>query len=138
MAHPKVHVISTHTLALVYLLGVGPLALRCNGQDVMVVALVVLFGILIDADHLSIRKIKKILRGEKGPIPGWVNWMHTWQALVGVIIIVMIIGNVLPFIAYIMHILIDGADRANLTYPNSPLPTLIYRFYPRWMTYYYE
>jgi hypothetical protein len=32
---------------------------------------------------------------------------------------------------------VDGANRAGLEYPASPLPAMIHRFYPRWMTYYF-
>ncbi len=133
MAHPKVHAIPTFALALLYLLVIGPFALI--GKDIVVVALVVLFGVFMDADHLSIRRIKKILIGQKGPVEGWINWMHTWQALAGVIIIAIIVGNILPLLSYVFHILIDGGDIDHRIYSVSPLPKSIHRFYPQCLTY---
>lgn len=134
MAHPKVHVIFTFALALLYLLVVGLFVLA--GKDVVIVILVVLFGVLIDADHLSIRRIKKILSGRKGPIEGWINWMHTWQVLAGIIIMTIMFGNILPLISYVVHILIDGGDISNAKcHGVAPLPEWLHQFYPSWLTY---
>ncbi len=133
MAHPKVHAVPTLVLALVYMLVVGPLALM--GRDVIIVMLVLFFGIFMDGDHLSIRRIKRILSGQKGPVPGWINWMHTWEALVGVVIVAIIVGNILPLLSYVAHILIDGGDCDNPVPSPSPLPSFIHPVYPRWLTY---
>ncbi len=133
MAHPKVHAIPTFLLALLYVLVVGPLALM--GRDVVIVILILFFGVLMDADHLSVRRIKKILSGQKGPVEGWINWMHTWQALAGVIIIAIIVGNILPLLSYVFHILIDGGDIDHRICLASPLPKSIHPFYPKCLTY---
>jgi len=134
MAHPKVHAVPTGMLAIISLVVYTPLALLSH--NTLILALVLFFGIFMDGDHLSIRRIKKILRAEKGPVEGWVNWIHTWHALAGVIVASFLISSWLPFLSYASHILIDGANRSNLSYPKAaPLPTFIHRFYPQWLKY---
>jgi len=134
MAGPKVHAVPTGIIAIIALIIYTPLALLSSSTAILL--LVLFLGVFMDIDHLSIRRIKKIRRGEKGPVEGWVDWMHTWQALVGIIILSVIIFNILPIASYLVHILIDSGNRSNIKYPDkTPLPGFIHQFYPRWMTY---
>jgi len=135
MAAPQWHAIPTLVLVSLYILVITPLAL--TSKDTASLILAVIFGILIDADHLSIRRIKKILRGEKGPVPGWINWGHTWWFLVAFVGTSFITGIWLPFVSYAIHMLIDGGDRfpREMRWGGSPLPESLHRFYPEWLTY---
>ncbi len=135
MAFPQWHAIPTAIIVIISVICCAPFAFLSG--NTLILSLVLFFGVFMDfVDHLSVRRIKKILRGEKGPIPEWTNWMHTWQALAGVIIVVIIVGNVLPLISYVIHILIDGGDNNYEFFPHvAPLPTVIHPFYPKWLTY---
>ncbi len=134
MAHPKWHAIPTTILTIISICCYMPLAILSD--NTLVLLLVMGFGVFMDfIDHLSVRRIKKILSGQKGPVEGWINWMHTWQALAGVIIIAIIVGNILPLLSYVFHILIDGGDIDHRIYSVSPLPKSIHRFYPKCLTY---
>lgn len=133
MAYPKWHIVPTAVIGGAYWFFHRPL--KAWSRDTLVLLLIVGFGVLLDVDHLSIRRVKKLLRRDRSPIEGWVNWLHTWYALVGIVVVSAIIGNLLPLLSYSVHILIDGADRGNPIERNSLLPAAIHRFYPEWMTY---
>jgi len=134
MAHPKWHALPTFVLVGIYVLLVAPFALL--SREVFIAILTIGLGIFMDADHVSVRRIKKILRGEKGPVPGWVNYMHTWQAFLGVVLLCAILGNFLPLSSFAIHIAIDGGDRSNVKYHGAaPLPEFLHRFYPERLKY---
>lgn len=136
MASPKVHFWPTLILSGVYFFVFCMIPLFTLGnREILITFLIFGFGFLIDIDHLSLRRIKKILRGEKGPVSGWVNWMHTGWALVGVILVCYVLENYLPLVSYAIHILIDAGDRGNLKYRSSPLPEYLHRFFPEWLKY---
>ncbi len=97
--------------------------------------LIILFGLCIDVDHLSFKRIKKILKGEKKPVPGWINRLHTWQALAAICIFAILIWNPFPLLSYLGHILIDAGDQSNSIYKTSPLPRFLHYFYPKCLTY---
>lgn len=133
MAHPQWHVLPTAVVGGFSCVFYRPL--KIWGKNTLVILLVIGFGLLTDIDHLCLRRVKKLLRGDISPVEGWINHMHTWYALVGVVVISVIIGNLLPLASYALHVLVDGANRANLEYLDSPLPRAIHGFYPRWLTY---
>ncbi len=135
MAGPKVHAVPTLILTALAAIFCTPLALL--SENSLILILVLFLGLFMDlVDHLSIRRIKKILCGEKEPVPGWVNWMHTWWACLGVLCVSTLLGSVLPFLSYAIHVVIDGGDRSNLKYSGSaPLPEFLHQFYPAWAKY---
>lgn len=139
MAHPKWHFWPTLILCGVSAVVYTPMVLYSHNTFSIIG--VWLFGFFMDLDHLSIRRIKKIYgvirfkrKEAKGPVEGWVNWMHTWYSPVIVIIYSTIIWNFMPLASYVIHILIDGGNRDNF-YHTSPLPEYLHRFYPRRWTY---
>lgn len=148
MAHPKWHIVPTLAVVIISVVFYTPLMLL--SKNLIILLMVIGFGVFLDADHfLSFRRIriKALLAMDGAPIEGWTNEMHDWPGLIIVAALSIIVANWLPFISYAAHILIDGANRANLKYPRwSPLPTLIHRLlllliklriYPKWLTYCY-
>lgn len=133
MAAPKWHALATTPIAIVSTVAY-PLT---TPENIIVLAGVVGLGIFTDGDHLSIRRVKKILRKEKGPVPGWINWGHTWLFCVAVVLVSIFVWSILPFVSYTVHMLIDGGDRSNVEkYPGvAPLPEFLHRFYPEWAKY---
>lgn len=142
MAHPKWHMIPTLVISGTEVAINPPTSILSEGSFIL--AGVVILGFFVDGDHLSIRRIKKILQGkEKGPVVDWVNYMHTWPTAIAFAVASLILTVALPagwlwcfpLLSYAFHMVIDGGDKSNLDIPNSPLPKSIHRFYPRWMTY---
>lgn len=134
MASPKVHLLPTAVLASIYFFAVAPLFFYSRQN--LIIILIIGLGFLMDVDHLSAQRIQKILRGEKGPVPGHVNLMHTWIALFFVIVGCYAIENYLPLVSYGIHILIDAGDRGNLQYHgSSPLPEFLHGFIPECLKY---
>lgn len=145
MANPKWHIVHSFSLFIVYLCFFLPFA-AIWGRGIKDLLLVFGFGVLIDIDHLSrcffrdlsLFKIKNLITGkikdlDLQPI-GWVNYLHAWQAMVGVAVFSLIIRTWLPLASYLIHIVVDSANRANPEYQTSPLPIAIHRFFPRWLT----
>lgn len=141
MAAPKWHLGPTLILSIMSVTIYSPLSLA--SRNTMIIASIFVFGVLVDyIDHLSIRRLKKLYKviflkqkEARGPVEGWVNWMHTVWALIGVVGFSILIHSSLPLISYVIHILIDGGNRDNILYPNSPLPAWLHKFYPRCLTY---
>jgi hypothetical protein len=131
LALPKWHAIPTVVIGVTSVVAY-PLSTPRNS---LILIAVIGLGVFVDGDHLSIRRIKRILRGEKGPVPGWINYMHTWGALMGLVVLSFLIGNWLPFLSYTVHMLMDGANRDNVEESVSPLPKSLHRFYPEWCKY---
>lgn len=72
MAGPKVHGIATLPIIVLSWIIYTPVIIL--SKNTFILCLVLFLGFGMDfVDHLSIRRIKKILRGEKGPIKGWIN-----------------------------------------------------------------
>jgi hypothetical protein len=134
MAAPQWHAIPTAVIAAATAVVYPPTTL----PNLFVLGAVVGLGFFVDGDHLSIRRIKRILRGERGPVPGWVNWAHTWWFLGALTASSVHFGNYLPLASYAIHMLIDGGDRSNAEEKYSgtaPLPEFLHRFCPRWAKY---
>lgn len=126
MASPKWHTIATLPLVIITLCLDLPLIL--TSKSLLVLILVILFGIGLDIDHLSIRRIKKLLRGEKEPLSNWVNYLHTWYGLLLITLFSLIVIKLLiPLIAYLLHILIDSSNENNKFFDDSPLSSFLYR-----------
>ncbi len=144
MASPIFHLIPTGILISIYFLCAVPFMLI--SKNTLILLLILAFSLLIDIDHLSIRRIKKLLRGERKPIQGWVNWAHTWYFLAGVVMVTFAlvvfdefsVENFLPFISYALHILIDAGNEKNKLYPNSPLPVKLKPIIPKFLRYSYQ
>ncbi len=146
MARPKWHIAHSIILLIVVCLLIS----LTWGKGITAFLLVFGFGVLVDIDHLhpiffwnlNFRKIKNLITGNVKDLElqpaGWVNYLHTWQTIVGVTIFSLIIGSWLPFVSYSVHMVVDGANRANFEYPASPLPKAIHWLYPRCFTYYYN
>ena len=176
MALPQVHVVATAPLAI-WSAVVYPL----NSVFGICNFVAVLFcGILFDIDHVSMRRIRRIMDIEgvevkgwkewikifylfglkiissllkkqktkkqgKGPIAGWINYFHTWQKAVWIVVawlgMIMVaaawdsLTAYLPILSYWIHIIVDADGRGNRTYDNSPLPKFLHRFFPEWLTY---
>ena len=104
-------------------------------HETIVILLILGLGFFVDGDHLSIRRIKKVLRKEKGPMPDWINWAHTWWFCGTLVVGSFFLGNWLPFLSYAVHMLIDGGNRSDIGRGYSPMPESLTRFYPKWATY---
>jgi hypothetical protein len=90
-------------------------------------------GVFMDYfDHLSRKRIKKLLRGDIEPLPAkeHINSMHTWWALASVCAFSIWTWNLFPFIAYAFHIAIDSRDRGVVKVQNEPLPLFFHQFWP--------
>lgn len=137
MASLKWHIAPTTLVAIISMV-CAPITVLFS-KNMFVLLAVIGMGIFVDLDHRIIRR-----RADGGfyisgaPIEGCTNWLHTWQMMIGIIILSILLMNPLPLISFVVHILIDGANRANIRWPKwSPLPMWINKFFPRWMTYYY-
>jgi len=137
VAKPNVHFGITALLIVVYGM-MAPISIFL-GYKWFITWLSTLFaGVLIDVDHLSPARVKKILKGGHGPIPGHLNYFHGWSALVGVILVCVNFKAYLPLTAYILHIFIDAGNRDN---ENSgpmgiaPVPDFLYKHWPDWLKY---
>lgn len=142
MASPKAHCgVSLGLLAGWYCLGFF-VGLAMGWLDFF---WILVFGVLIDADHLPFGRLWKAYRSgclfmvwKKF---GWfdenhLDFLHTWWALAGATIFSLIIGAWVPIIAFGVHMLVDGGSRDQLVYPKcAPLPRALHRFYPEWLKY---
>ena len=148
MASPKVHAKATGLLAILYIIGFF-IGFALSWLDVM---WIVVFGVLIDVDHIPFGRLWRAFKfdGYVGVKKSWQKYgwfdadhldvLHTWWALAVVIIFSIIVGSFWPFVAFGIHMLIDGGSRDQLTYPKcAPLPRDICRylgrFYPAWAKY---
>lgn len=103
----------------------------------------IFFGFMIDLDHISDIDYIVCLMKEKPKVPTteeWTNWLHTKSAVVGVILLTVAVWNLMPLISYAIHIGVDGFNRANLKYGNSPMPVAIVKWVLRrgWWTYWFS
>jgi len=128
LASPKCHAVSTGALVVGYSAIAGI-------PETWTMLFILFFGVFVDIDHLSVLRIKKLLKKDKTVVEGWVNYMHTWQGLLVLSIFCFFTGLLLPWLAYIIHMLVDGANRNNMRFQTSPLPKKIHRFYPEWLKY---
>lgn len=165
MALPKKHFICTLPILIASIFLMPPFDLKGLAN----LAGTIFFGIFIDVDHFSWRRIVKITsrdismptslpqklkifcefflitfrvlilggkkKGEKGQIPDWTNYLHTWQAALiitvsGVCITVWSCPFYFPVLAYWWHIIIDSAYKGRLTIVHNPLPAYLNRFVP--------
>lgn len=109
--------------------------------DGLILFCIIFLGIFSDLDHISSwNYLKGYFDGTLEVDKNWINWMHTWQFLLVVAFISFLIGNYLPFLSISVHIFMDGFNRANLKYPNSPIPTAMVKWLLRhgWWTYWYS
>ncbi len=147
MAKPKYHVIATLLLFIFLSFAKPPENIQITGMNFIILWF---FGVLIDVDHIyEIGWFKKFIKNEKvAPPKGWKNRLHTFKSLAVIITMSIIAGiylpdisNFLPLLAYGVHMIIDGANRAN----NGPwknegsyLPWVINKFFPdrlKWYCY---
>lgn len=133
-------------------------------------AAIIFFGILLDGDHISPKRIKRVMgvedeakkirvkewpnlfvrffiksvkavlgsgkkEGGKGPVPGWINYLHTWQAATVILVFSFLFWTFLPAGAYAVHIAVDAASQGQERFNGEPLPRLLHRFIPRWLVY---
>lgn len=148
MATPKAHIGATAVLlVVVHIIG---FFIRLS-LGLLNVVWIVSFGVLIDVDHFPFGRLWAAFKtsGIRGVWESWkkygwfdaehVNVLHTWWALVAIIIFSIVTWNAWPFVAYTIHMLIDGGSRHHSEYPVcSPMPRDINRFYPRRLTYHYD
>ena len=151
MASPRFHTKATVILiAMCY--GMG-LIVGFTLLDYLDIFWIVVFGVLIDLDHLPFGRLYKAFKkgGHQAVVESWkrqgwldsdhLNIMHTWWALVVVVIFSFFVGGVWAFIAFVVHLLIDSGSLNNLDYPKcSPLPrdvlrSIGLRYYPKWALY---
>ena len=106
-------------------------------------------GAFMDIDHTSgWEYIKGLINGNlKVPTEQeWTNWMHTKLSIVVVVLVFLVLSyffgplNLVPILAYFTHIGIDGFNRANLKYRNSPVPVAMVKWLLRhgWWTYWFS
>ncbi len=150
MANPKVHAKATGLLIVVlYIIGFF-IGFTFSWLDIL---WIVVFGVLFDADHIPFGRLYAAFKasGIKGMLASWkrdgwfdadhLNILHTWWTLIAVIIFSFIIGNAWPFVAFVVHMLIDAGSLDQNNYPKcSPMPHDILRhfalrYYPKWALY---
>ncbi|MEK7160579.1 MAG: hypothetical protein AAB724_00980 [Patescibacteria group bacterium] len=135
--HALGHVLLTAALAFVSLIVYQPI----SWQSFISLSGIVFFGVLLDIDHISFQQIVDLVKMKKdrlllgAPVMGWTNWLHSWQALLAIVCFSLLIMNFLPLLSFVLHILLDGANKCNLVYRTSPLATTIHPFYPEWLKY---
>lgn len=91
----------------------------------------IFFGFIMDFDHISgMKYIKGLMKKDlEVPTPEeWTNWLHTKKTLVCVMLLTIGVGNLMPLLSYAIHIGVDGFNRANLKYANSPMPVAIVKW----------
>lgn len=131
MALPQTHAVATAPIAVVSL-WLYPLK---TSEDVAIFVGVIFFGIFLDADHLSVRRIKRIIDGDWTPLEDYINFLHTWQALVIAAVVSVVVSHYLPLISYLAHLLLDGANEYNQVCKNAPFLTWLHKFYPGCLKY---
>jgi len=71
MAGPMVHAGVTLPISII--------AILIGGWHWSIQVSIWYLGVFMDFfDHFSVRRLKKLLQGEKEPIANWTNWMHTF------------------------------------------------------------
>ncbi|OGZ41129.1 MAG: hypothetical protein A3B04_01405 [Candidatus Portnoybacteria bacterium RIFCSPLOWO2_02_FULL_39_11] len=136
--HTLGHVLLTAILVFISLIAYQPMISR---QNFISLSGIIFFGALLDIDHISFQQIADLLNRKKerlllgAPVSGWRNWLHTWQAFIGIVCFSVLAWNLLPLLSFIFHIMFDGANKCNLVYRTSLLPTAIHPFYPEWLKY---
>ena len=105
---------------------------------------IVVFGVLIDADHIpfgrlwqdfqsgGLKNVLAVFKRDGWFDPNHKSFFHNWPGLVSVIIISVIAWNLFIFLAYAIHIAIDGGVIESET---SPLIYFLSRRYPEWARY---
>ena len=149
MAGPKTHAVASLGLIVMYIIGFF-IGFTLSWTDIM---WIVVFGILIDGDHISFGRLWRALKlsGMSGVLASWkkdgwfdsyhLNAMHTWSSLAVVIIFSFIVGSVWSLVAFVIHTLIDAGSLDQNDYPKcSPMPRDILRhfalrYYPKWGLY---
>lgn len=141
MASPKVHAISILPIIFISLIFYFPLTFI--SKDTLTLMSIIFFGLLLDTDHFSITRIKNLtkIKSFGDQQTGWKNYLHSWLGLIIVILVsIFITKNIFPFLAFILHILIDSLNRENEFFDESPLSRLIYlkiikKYLPKRLTY---
>lgn len=144
MAKPKYHVLATMILFVLLQMLKLLLGMIITAPNMAIdFILLGFFGVLTDLDHIHGGFIQwwiKFLKHEKVNLPkGWENKFHTFRILAVVMLLSIALGNHLPILAYGIHMLIDGANRANdgpWKGRYSYLPWVIHKYYPLWMQFY--
>jgi len=149
MAGPKKHTIASAELMVLYVIG-SLVGFTRSWEDLIWIAV---FSVLIDIDHIPFGRLWRAFKtaGIDGVLASWkkdgwldadhLNIMHTWWALIAVIIFSFAIGNVWPLVAFAIHTMIDAGSLDQQDYPKcSPMPGWIFRhfairYYPEWTLY---
>lgn len=135
VAKPKWHAIVT-IVPVLYLAVVS--VNLWSARTVTEMAAIVFLGVLVDVDHLSWLRVKKILRHDLTPVPYHVNYLHSWLGAIVVTAFCLKMGFYLAFAMYAAHMFVDGCNRDNTRSGPvgiSPIPTWIYQFCPEWAKY---
>lgn len=145
MASPRVHTGATIGLSIVCSLS---FIAGLSAMNWLYFFWAVVFGVLVDVDHLPFGRLWKAYQyGKMWKVWrvwrkfGWfdenhLDFFHTWWGLAGVVGFSLVIGAWMPMIAFGVHMLIDGGSRDQLTYSKcAPLPRSLHRFYPEWLKY---
>lgn len=130
MASPKVHAKASGLLLVMYVVGFF-IGFTFDWLDIL---WIVVFGILIDADHIPFGRLWQAFKfgGFIGVKKSWfkygwfdadhLNIMHTWTALVAVTFFSYEMSNPWPLVSFAIHMLIDGFSASAQDYPKcSPL-----------------
>ena len=130
MASPKVHIKVTFILAGAYAISCIPFAIF--SKDSLILSAVIFFGVFVDFDHVMSFKLERIKDGSWVKAEGEIDWLHTWDGLELAILSSVRLESVLPLLSFIVHMMIDGANRATIMNGNKgvlPLSIQIYFYY---------
>lgn len=160
MAKPKYHAWSMFIFAfLLWFLGISTDLLSFVINSILLIS----FGAVIpDLDHINFKDpigwAIKFVKHENVALPkGTKLWLHTFSGSIAVVISLILFGIYVPtllppisclllILAFTIHMVIDGANRANnfeqWQNEGSYLPWVIHhkimQYCPRWLTYYYS
>lgn len=134
MASPKTHAASTITLIVFWAALTAALSpsLIWN-KNWTALLLVIFFGVLMDVDHLPFCNLKAYLEGRSGYKDKQKLFFHLWPGLIIAASSSFLVTNILPFLSYTIHILIDGGSREGYAKPH--LPYYLHCLYPSWLKY---
>jgi len=133
MASAKAHFPISLAVATVGILPNIPESL--SSKSLLVLTLIMIFGVIVDLDHISSLNPAKIKDGSWIREPTHVNWAHTWEIALLVLFISIRLWNFLPFISYVLHMIVDGPNLNNV---RSPLPWGLFPYFPKFMRYAYR
>jgi len=144
MASPRVHIKATVGLIIVlYALGLI-IGFALDYGDIF---WLVIFGIMIDGDHLPFGRLWRAFNfGGVGEVRrvwkkyGWfdaghVNFFHDWPGLAVAVVACVIVWSLPALMAYGIHMVIDGGVIESET---SPVAHFLNRRYPEWARYHSE